>query len=134
LLIYFCRFDLQSWPLKPHSAVLDLIFESDKMRALASFQDLYVGLEPYSNDSQIGGGVIKKTAPAVFGLLAALELHPTNKKAGGKFIFMVHDSQISLSISLNSLSRQHNQFLHLLVASNLSPIRLKNLQKSAEYK
>ena len=54
------------------------------MRALASFQDLYVGLEPYTNDNQIGGGVIRKTAPAVFGLLAALELHPTNKKAGGE--------------------------------------------------
>jgi len=51
-------------------------------KALASFQDLYVGLEPYANNNQIGGGVIKKTAPAVFGLLAALELHPTNKKAG----------------------------------------------------
>jgi len=49
---------------------------------MASFQDLYVGLEPYANDKQIGGGVMKKTAPAVFGLLAALELHPTNKKAG----------------------------------------------------
>jgi len=52
------------------------------MKALASFQDLYVGLEPYRNDDQLFGGVLKKTAPAVFGLLAALELHPTNKKAG----------------------------------------------------
>eukprot|EP00957_Ditylum_brightwellii_P163225 12428967-Ditylum_brightwellii.AAC.1 len=52
------------------------------MRALASFQDLYVGLEPYKNEKQLFGGVIKKTAPAVFGLLAALELHPTNNKAG----------------------------------------------------
>lgn len=74
----------KSWPLKPHSTVLDAIFDSEKMKALASFQDLYVGLEPYANNGQIGGGVIKKTAPAVFGLLAALELHPTNKKAGGE--------------------------------------------------
>ena len=36
-------FPFQSWPLKPHSDVLELTFESDKMRALASFQDLYVG-------------------------------------------------------------------------------------------
>ena len=78
------NFYVQSWPLKPHSRVLDETFDSDKMRALASFQDLYVGLEPYTNDNQIGGGVIRKTAPAVFGLLAALELHPTNKKAGGE--------------------------------------------------
>jgi hypothetical protein len=54
------------------------------MKTLASFQDLYVGLEPYANNGEIGGGVIKKTAPAVFGLLAAIELHPTNKKSGGK--------------------------------------------------
>lgn len=79
----------KAWPLKPHSDVLDAIFESDKMKALASFQDLYVGLEPFRNDDDngimgIGGGVLRKTAPAVFGLLAALELHPTNKKAGGE--------------------------------------------------
>ncbi len=72
----------KAWPLKPHSDVLDAIFASEKMKALASFQDLYVGLEPYRNDDQLFGGVLKKTAPAVFGLLAALELHPTNKKAG----------------------------------------------------
>ena len=72
----------KAWPLKPHSDVLDAIFDSQKMKALASFQDLYVGLEPYKNDDQLFGGVLRKTAPAVFGLLAALELHPTNKKAG----------------------------------------------------
>jgi len=70
--------------LKPHSAILDALFESNKMKALASFQDLYVGLEPYVNKAQMAGGVMKKTAPAVFGLLAAIELHPTNKKSGGK--------------------------------------------------
>ena len=63
--------------------MLDDTFVSNKMKALASFQNLYVGLEPYRNDDQIGGGVLKKTAPAVFGLLAAIELHTTNKKAGG---------------------------------------------------
>ena len=59
------------------------------MRALASFQDLYVGLEPYKNTDVFGGGVVKKTAPAVFGLLAALELHPTNKKAGGEYLIII---------------------------------------------
>jgi phytoene dehydrogenase-like protein len=73
---------LKAWPLKPHSAVLDATFESEKMKALASFQDLYVGLEPYANNKQLFGGVVRTTAPAVFGLLAALELHPTNKRAG----------------------------------------------------
>jgi len=53
------------------------------MRALASFQDLYVGLKPYRDSTKFAGGVAGKTAPAVFGLLAALELHPTNDKAGG---------------------------------------------------
>ena len=70
------------WPLQPHSTMLDSLFESPKLKAMASFQDLYVGLEPYVNERQIGGGVLRKTAPAVFGLLAALELHPTNSKAG----------------------------------------------------
>lgn len=36
----------QAWPLQPHSDLLDKLFVSDKMKALASFQDLYVGLEP----------------------------------------------------------------------------------------
>ena len=71
-----------AWPLFPHSTVLDNFFTSRKMKAMASFQDLYVGLEPYKNDNEIGGGVLTSTAPAVFGLLAALELHPTNKRAG----------------------------------------------------
>ena len=72
----------KAWPLKPHSSVLDATFESEKMKALASFQDLYVGLEPYENQDRLFGGVLKSTAPAVFGLLAAIELHPSNKKAG----------------------------------------------------
>ena len=70
------------WPLQPHSSMLESLFTSPKLIALASFQDLYVGLEPYSNSKQLGGGIFKKTAPAVFGLLAAIELHPTNSKAG----------------------------------------------------
>jgi phytoene desaturase (3,4-didehydrolycopene-forming) len=70
------RNGFQAWPLKPHSDVLDDLFQSDKMRALASFQDLYVGLEPYRNDRFPGGGVGHTTAPAVFGLLSAIELHP----------------------------------------------------------
>ena len=70
------------WPLKPHSSVLSELFTSPKMVALASFQDLYVGLEPYLNQNQLLGGVLKKTAPAVFGLLSAIELHPTNRRAG----------------------------------------------------
>jgi hypothetical protein len=75
----------KAWPLKPHSDVLDAIFISEKMKALASFQDLYVGLEPYRNQELFGGGVLTSTAPAVFGLLAAIELHPTNSKGGGRY-------------------------------------------------
>jgi len=74
----------RAWPLKPHSDVLDAIFQSNKMKALASFQDLYVGLEPYRNNQLLGGGVLRSTAPAVFGLLAAIELHPSNAKSGGE--------------------------------------------------
>ena len=70
------------WPLAPHSTMLSSLFDSPKLRALASFQNLYVGLEPYANPRQFGGGVLRKTAPAVFGLLAALELHPSNGRAG----------------------------------------------------
>jgi phytoene desaturase (3,4-didehydrolycopene-forming) len=72
----------RAWPLKPHSDVLQGFFSSAKMRALASFQDLYVGLEPYRNPKQPFGGIITSTAPAVFGLLSALELHPTNPVSG----------------------------------------------------
>jgi len=70
------------WPLKPHSDVLDANFLSNKLRALASFQDLYVGLEPYRNDAKLAGGIFETTAPSVFGLLAAIELHPNNEKCG----------------------------------------------------
>jgi phytoene dehydrogenase-like protein len=49
---------------------------------LATFQDLYVGLEPNANHKQLWGGILRKTAPAVFGLLAGIELHPTNAKSG----------------------------------------------------
>lgn len=76
------RENAKRWPLQPHSTMLSALFSSPKFIALASFQDLYVGLEPYANAKQFGGGVLRKTAPAVFGLLAALELHPTNKRAG----------------------------------------------------
>lgn len=72
----------KAWPLKPHSDVLDAFFESDKLKALASFQDLYVGLEPYRNNQLLFGGVLDSTAPAVFGLLSAIELHPDNAKCG----------------------------------------------------
>lgn len=72
----------KAWPLKAHSEVLDDLFESTKLKALSSFQDLYVGLEPYKNENRLAGGVFSSTAPAVFGLLAAIELHPNNKNAG----------------------------------------------------
>lgn len=74
----------RAWPLKPHSDVVDSIFTSNKMRTMATFQGLYVGLEPYKNfeKGMIGGGVLDTTAPAVFGLLSAIELHLTNDKAG----------------------------------------------------
>jgi len=71
-----------SWPLRPHGDALAEAFSGNKMRALASFQDLYVGLSPHGNKDKIAGGVLRKTAPAVFGLLAALELHPTNRRSG----------------------------------------------------
>lgn len=48
-------------PLENHYKQLSRTFESVKMRALLSFQDLYVGLSPYN-------------APAVFSLLQAIEL------------------------------------------------------------
>ena len=73
----------KAWPLKPHSEVLDAMFASTKLKAVASFQDLYVGLEPYQNPNLFMGGIFQSTAPAVFGLLAAIELHPTNPIAGG---------------------------------------------------
>eukprot|EP00904_Undaria_pinnatifida_P006680 jgi/Undpi1/3141/HiC_scaffold_15.g06515.m1 len=52
---------LSNSPLENHYNQLKRRFDSPKMRALLSFQDLYVGLSPY-------------TAPAVFSLLQAIEL------------------------------------------------------------
>ena len=51
-----------AWPLFGHDAQLRRLFpESHRLRALCSFDDLYVGLSPHE-------------APAVFSLLAAIEL------------------------------------------------------------
>lgn len=91
----------KAWPLKPHSDVLDSFFTSDKMVALASFQDLYVGLEPFRDDEKFAGGVLTTTAPAVFGLLAAIELHPTNTKCG---VFAPKGGFHSVTRSLVSLA------------------------------
>ena len=73
---------LSAWPLQPHSELLDTLFLSDKMKALASFQDLYVGLKPYRDPKALAGGILRDVAPAVFGLLAAIELHPNNANGG----------------------------------------------------
>jgi phytoene dehydrogenase-like protein len=76
------RDNAKAWPLQPHSSMLDKFFASNKLRALASFQDLYVGLEPYRNEDEVAGGVLTSTAPAIFGLLVAIEMHPTNARCG----------------------------------------------------
>ena len=53
---------LWKWPLFGHDAQLRRLFpDSPRLRALCSFEDLYVGLTPVE-------------APAVFSLLAAIEL------------------------------------------------------------
>lgn len=94
--------NFKSWPLKPHSVVLDNTFESRKMKALASFQDLYVGLEPYENKDEIGGGVLRKTAPAVFGLLAAIELGNSQTLSG---VFAPVGGFRAVSTAFQSLSK-----------------------------
>ena len=92
----------QRFPLTPHRDVLDTFFTSEKMCALASFQDLYVGLQPFRTNNVVGGGVWQhKTAPAVFGLLSAIELHPD---VGGVYAPMggfqaVHQSLLNLATS-----------------------------------
>ena len=92
----------KSWPLKPHSDVLEAFFDSTKMRALASFQDLYVGLEPYRNDQLLAGGVFGTTAPAVFGLLAAIELHHENERCG---VFAPIGGFASVTMALEQLCK-----------------------------
>jgi len=52
---------LAHWPLKGHHAQLGEFFETDRLKALFSFQDLYIGLSPYE-------------APGVFSLLQSIEL------------------------------------------------------------
>lgn len=52
---------IRAFPLFSLHTMLSTFFSSSKMRAMMSFQDLYIGLSPYE-------------APAVFSLLQALEL------------------------------------------------------------
>lgn len=59
-LIPFIRACIQAFPLLSHDAMLRTLFNSPKLRAMLSFQDLYIGLSP-------------SEAPAVFSLLQALE-------------------------------------------------------------
>lgn len=70
------------WPLQPLSTMVSNVFTSTKLCALATFQDSYVGQELNAKHRKLWGGILCKTAPAVFGPLAAIELHPTNSKAG----------------------------------------------------
>ena len=51
----------KNFPLRSHHSSLGEYFKTEKLKALFSFQDLYVGLSPYN-------------APAVFSLLTAIEL------------------------------------------------------------
>lgn len=58
------------WPLESHDSQLRKLFpESPRLRALCTFNDLYVGLSPYE-------------APAVFGLLSAIEIDGPRRDAG----------------------------------------------------
>ena len=52
---------LKVFPLLSHDSMLKKYFKTSKMRAMMSFQDLYIGLSPYES-------------PAIFSLLQALEL------------------------------------------------------------
>lgn len=52
---------IKVFPLLSHDSMLQKYFKSSKMRAMMSFQDLYIGLSPYES-------------PAIFSLLQALEL------------------------------------------------------------
>ena len=58
----FLRACLSSFPLTSHHSMLSTFFQSEKLRAALSFQDLYIGLSPYE-------------APAIFSLLQALEFN-----------------------------------------------------------
>lgn len=60
-LFAFLKACIRAFPLLSHHTMLSTFFSSSKMRAMMSFQDLYIGLSPYE-------------APAVFSLLQALEL------------------------------------------------------------
>jgi phytoene desaturase (3,4-didehydrolycopene-forming) len=52
---------IKVFPLRSHDSMLKQYFKSPKLRAMMSFQDLYIGLSPYES-------------PAIFCLLQALEL------------------------------------------------------------
>jgi len=61
---YFASFvwaSIRNFPLMSHFSMLNKYFKSSKLRAMMSFQDLYIGLSPYE-------------APAIFSLLQALEI------------------------------------------------------------
>mmetsp|Transcript_16493 Transcript_16493/g.15815 ORF Transcript_16493/g.15815 Transcript_16493/m.15815 type:complete len:582 (+) Transcript_16493:95-1840(+) len=57
----FLSASIKIFPLRSHDSMLRHYFKTDKMRAMMSFQDLYIGLSPYES-------------PAIFSLLQALEL------------------------------------------------------------
>ena len=116
-LVEALRDGAKSWPLKPHSDVLDATFDSQKMKAMASFQNLYVGLEPYRNDKYFAGGVLRKTAPAVFGLLAAIELHPSNKNAG---LFAPVGGFQAVQIAFERLAKE--QGVHIRVDTTVTKV------------
>ncbi len=64
------------WPLQGHHSLLANLFNSRKLQAALSFQDLYVGLSPYD-------------APAVFSLLQ-VDLSPTHPPIQTAFVSATH--------------------------------------------
>lgn len=77
---------IRAFPLRSHESVLRDFFASPKVRAMLSFQDLYVGLSP-------------SEAPAVFALLQALELE--------KGIFYPKGGFAEVSAALKKIAENH---------------------------
>lgn len=76
---------IKIFPLRSHDSMLQQYFKSPKLKAMMSFQDLYIGLSPYES-------------PAIFSLLQALELE--------RGIFYPKGGFCTVATALESIARE----------------------------
>lgn len=114
---------IRNWPLQSHSNMIDKFFTtSNKLRILASFQNLYVGLQPYHNQQLLFGGILQSTSPAIFGLLSAIELNNPDDTSQYCGVYAPIGGFEQVTNSFIELTKEFNNTIHIQCQSTVTKI------------